>query len=144
MQNSPVWPLVLWAFLVLVVVSVMLGLSHVLGERHQERATGDPYESGIPPTGSTRQRLSVNFYLVAVFFVIFDLEGVFLFAWAVAFRELGWAGYLEVVVFVGVLLAALVYLWRCGALDWSARQPANDRRPPAAWRAANEQKEQEI
>lgn len=140
MQNSPVWPLVLWAFLVLVVVSAMLGLSHVLGERHQERATDDPYESGIPPTGSARQRLSVNFYLVAVFFVIFDLEVVFLFAWAVAFRELGWAGYLEVAVFVGVLLAALVYLWRCGALDWSGRQPANDRRP----RAANEQKEQEI
>jgi len=96
----------------------MIALSHVLGQRHQDRATGEPYESGIVSTGSARLRLSAKFYLVALFFVIFDLEAVFLFAWAIAFRELGWVGYVEILVFIGILVAALIYLWRLGALDW--------------------------
>ncbi len=99
----------------------MLGVSYVLGQRHRERETGDPYEGGIVSTGSARVRLSVKFYRVAMFFVIFDLEAVFLFAWAVAARELGWAGYAEALVFVGILVAVLVYLWRSGALDWGER-----------------------
>ena len=92
-----------------------------LGERHQDRATGEPYESGIVSTGSARVRFSAHFYLVAMFFVIFDLEAVFLFAWAVAVPELGWVGYAEVLVFVGVLIAAWGYLWRIGALDWGPK-----------------------
>jgi NADH-quinone oxidoreductase subunit A len=110
----------------MVLVSGMIGLSYILGERHHDRATGEPYESGIVSTGSARQRFSAKFYLIAMFFVIFDLEAVFIFAWAVAARELGWAGYIEVLVFIGVLVAALVYLWRQGALDWAnvpVRQP---------------------
>jgi NADH-quinone oxidoreductase subunit A len=98
----------------------MLGLSSVLGERHSQKATGEPYESGIVSTGSARLRLSADFYLVAMFFVIFDLEAVFLVAWAVAARQAGWAGYIEVLIFIGILGAALVYLWRIGALDWGA------------------------
>jgi NADH-quinone oxidoreductase subunit A len=112
------WPLLVYFATVLVLVGGMLGLSYVLGERHKEKATGEPYESGIPPTGSARLRFDVKFYLVAMFFVIFDLEAAFLFAWVIAFRELGWLGFAEVVVFVGVLLVALIYLWRVGALDW--------------------------
>jgi NADH-quinone oxidoreductase subunit A len=112
------WPLLLYFAAVVVLVAGMLGLSYVLGERHKEKATGKPYESGIPPTGSARLRFDVKFYLIAMFFVVFDLEAVFLFAWAIAFRDLGWLGYVEVVVFVGVLLVALIYLWRVGALDW--------------------------
>jgi NADH-quinone oxidoreductase subunit A len=112
------WPLVLYFMLVIVLAAGMLGISYVLGERHKERATGEPYESGILSTGSARIRLSAKFYLVAIFFVIFDLEAVFIFAWAIAWRELGWVGYIEVVVFIVILLAALVYLWRLGALDW--------------------------
>jgi NADH-quinone oxidoreductase subunit A len=103
-------------------------LSYVLGQRHSERATGDVYEGGIVSTGSARVRLSVKFYLVAMFFVIFDLEAVFLFAWAVAARELGWAGYAEALVFVVILVAALVYLWRSGALDWGERAIAQGTR----------------
>ncbi len=118
---APLWPLALYAALVFILTAAMLGLSYLLGERHKERATGEPYESGIVPTGSAHLRLSVRYYLVAVFFVIFDLEAAFLFAWAVAFRQLGWAGYLEVIIFIGVLLAGLVYLWRSGALDWSKK-----------------------
>jgi NADH-quinone oxidoreductase subunit A len=95
----------------------MLGLSFLLGERHRERATGQPYESGVPVTGSARLRFDVRFYLIAVFFVIFDLEAVFIFGWAVDLRELGWPGYVEIVIFIGVLLAGLVYLWRLGALE---------------------------
>ncbi len=95
----------------------MLGLPSLLGERHNDRATGEPYESGILITGSARTRFSNRFYLVAMFFVIFDLESIFLFAWSTAVRELGWAAYLQVLVFVVVLVASLIYLWRSGGLD---------------------------
>ncbi|MBD3162376.1 MAG: NADH-quinone oxidoreductase subunit A [Candidatus Eisenbacteria bacterium] len=102
----------------------MIGLSALLGERHRERATGEPYESGIAPTRSTRGRFSTQFYIVALLFVIFDLEAVFLFAWAVAAREAGWTGYAGIGVFVFVLVAALLYELRQGALDWrSIRGP---------------------
>jgi NADH-quinone oxidoreductase subunit A len=116
--TGPLWPLAVYGLLVILIVAGMIGISALLGQRHTERATGEPYESGIVSTGSARVRLSVSFYLVAMFFVIFDLEAVYLFAWAVAARELGWAGYAEVLVFVGILVAALAYLWRRGALDW--------------------------
>ena len=96
------------------------------GPRHSEPATGEPYEGGIVSEGSARVRFSVRYYMVAMFFVVFDLEAVFLFAWAGAARELGWAGYCEVLLFVGVLVAALVYLWKVGALDW-AREPRRSR-----------------
>src|SRR4051812_8916536 len=96
----------------------MIGLSFVLGQRHHDRSTDSPYESGILSEGSAHVRLSAKFYLVAMFFVIFDVEAVFLFAWAVAARPLGWPAFWETVVFVGILVTALVYLWRIGALDW--------------------------
>ncbi len=112
------WPFLLYTGLVAVVVGAMLLLSNFLGERHAGREMGEPYESGIPPTGSARTPYSAQFYLVAVFFVVFDLEAAFLFAWAVAATEVGWTGYVEAAVFVGVLLGALVYLWRERALDW--------------------------
>lgn len=108
----------------------MIGISYVLGERHKDLATDEPYESGILRTGTARLRFSAKFYLVAMFFVIFDLEAVFIFTWAIAFRELGWVGYIEVLIFIGVLMAALVYLWRLGALDWgtSRRQELQSNR----------------
>jgi NADH-quinone oxidoreductase subunit A len=112
------WPLAVYLIIVGMLVVAMLGLSFVLGQRHQDRATGSPYESGIMSEGSARVRLPVKFYQVAIFFVIFDLEAVFLFAWAIAVREAGWGGYAEVLLFIMVLLATLAYLWRVGALDW--------------------------
>jgi NADH-quinone oxidoreductase subunit A len=112
------WPLGVYLAIVVMLVVAMLGLSFVLGQRHHNRATGTPYESGILSQGSARVRLSAKFYLVAMFFVIFDLEAVFIFAWAIAVRETGWIGYAEAMSFIVVLLAALVYLWRVGALDW--------------------------
>lgn len=112
------WPLAVYFVIVVMLVVAMLGLSFVLGQRHHNRATGTPYESGILSQGSARVRLSAKFYLVAMFFVIFDLEAVFIFAWAIAVRETGWSGYAEAITFIAVLLATLVYLWRAGALDW--------------------------
>src|ERR1700750_2689067 len=114
------WPLAVYLLIVVMLVVAMLGLSFVLGQRHHNRATGTPYESGILSQGSARVRLSAKFYLVAMFFVIFDLEAVFIFAWAVAVRETGWTGYVEVLIFITVLLVSLAYLWRVGALEWSS------------------------
>lgn len=113
------WALGIYFVVVLLLVIAMLALSYVLGQRHREHATGSPYESGIVSAGSAHVRLSAKFYLIAMFFVVFDLEAVFIFAWAIAGRELGWPGYWELLIFTGVLIAALVYLWRLGALDWA-------------------------
>ena len=114
------WPLGIYVTIVLVLVGAMLGLSHLLGQHHRERSTDFPYESGIVSEGSARVRLSAKFYLVAMFFVIFDLEAIFIFAWAVAVRETGWLGYAEASIFIVVLLVALGYLWRVGALEWGS------------------------
>jgi NADH-quinone oxidoreductase subunit A len=115
--NLALWPLAIYFLAALALAVIMIGFSQLLGERHQERTTGDPYESGIVPTGSARVRFNANFYLMAVFFVIFDLETLFIISWAIAIRELGWPGYIEIVVFIGILFVALVYLWRVGGLD---------------------------
>jgi NADH-quinone oxidoreductase subunit A len=115
------WPFAVYVGLVGFITAAMLVLSYLLGQRHRDRATGSPYESGIVSEGTARVRFSAKFYLVAMFFVIFDLEAVFLYAWSVAAREVGWSGYWEVLVFVGVLIATLVYLWRVGALDWAPK-----------------------
>jgi len=129
--TTPLWPLILYFFLILVIVAGMISLSWLLGQRHRGAATAKPYESGVTSTGSARLRYDPQFYLVAMFFVVFDIEAAFIFAWAVALRELGWSGYLEMIIFIGVLLAGLLYLWRLGALDWGAgrRRGIPTRRP---------------
>lgn len=113
-----------WAFaaylaVIAFLLAFMLGVPVWLGGRDWGRAKNDPFESGIVSVGSARLRLSAKFYLVAMFFVIFDVEALFLYAWAVSLRESGWAGFVEAVVFITVLLIGLVYLWRLGALDWA-------------------------
>ena len=118
MQVQNLWPLAVYVVAVILLAVTMIGLSYVLGERHMGRSTGEPYESGLMPTGAAWIRFDVKYYLIAMFFVIFDLESIFIFAWAVAVREAGWSGYLAIVIFIGVLMAALLYLWRMGALDW--------------------------
>jgi NADH-quinone oxidoreductase subunit A len=116
------WPILAYTVVVFLLVVVIMVFTHLTGERHRERATGEPYESGVRPTGSARLRFPSSFYLIAMIFVIFDLEAAFIFAWAVTARELGWAGYLALLVFVGVLLLALLYLWRSGALEWRTKR----------------------
>lgn len=112
------WPILVYGAIVLSLVFVMLGLSYVLGQKHQERATGEPYEGGIVSAGSARLRFSSQFYLIAMLFVIFDVETIFIVSWAVAFQELGWYGYVGVMVFVILLFVVLIYEWRNGALDF--------------------------
>jgi NADH-quinone oxidoreductase subunit A len=112
------WPLILYIVLALLVVSGMLGLSFFLGERKKDHSSSEPYESGIEITGSARLRFPVKFYLIAMFFVLFDIESVFVITWAIAFRELGWAGYVGILIFTGILFIVLLYEWRTGALDF--------------------------
>ncbi len=112
------WPLAVYTAAACCLVASMIGLSWVLGERHAGRATGEPYESGLAPTGTAWIRFDIKYFLVAVFFVIFDIESIFIFSWAVIARDAGLEGYLAIVIFIGVLMAALCYLWRMGALDW--------------------------
>ncbi len=127
---SSLWPVGVYIAGVIGVVGVMMGLSALLGQRHRDRATGEPYESGIVSTGSGRLRFTAQFYLTAMLFVIFDLETVFIFAWATAVSELGWAGYAAIVVFILLLLLALVYLWRIGALSWGPIAMVHPAKPP--------------
>lgn len=107
--------ILLYAVLVAIVVGVMLA-SYFLGERHRERATDFPYESGIVVTGSARVRFPVQFYLIAMFFVIFDVETVFVVVWSVAVRDLGLLGLIHMIIFALTIFLALFYLWRRGAL----------------------------
>ncbi len=112
------WPLVAYCVSVVALVGVIIFLSHLLGERHEDRATHEVYESGMVATGSSRLRFPSHFYMIAMFFVIFDLETAFIVAWAVAVKELGWAGYVAVLVFIIELAVLLFYIWRTGALDF--------------------------
>lgn len=121
-QQSLLWPLGVYFGAVVMLVAAMIIFSYFLGERGRRRQGEQPYESGISPTGTARMRFHIRFYLIAMFFVIFDLEAVFVYAWAVSLRETGWTGYWEMMVFIGILGAALVYLWKLGALDWGSRR----------------------
>lgn len=114
------WPLAVYFGAVLLLAGVMLLSSALLGPRHRERATGQPYESGIKPTGSAWIHFDVKYYLIAMFFVMFDVETIFIYGWAVALFDAGWAGFVEMAVFICLMLTALAYLWRMGALDWAA------------------------
>jgi NADH-quinone oxidoreductase subunit A len=112
------WAVVLYVALTVVVLATMLALPAVLGQRHRGLTTGERYESGLPPAGGLPRRFSISFYLVAILFVVFDLEAAFIFAWAVAARDVGWTGYIALAVFIAILIAGLVYEWATGSLDW--------------------------
>lgn len=111
------WPLLVYAGGVLLLVTIMLLASYFLGEKHKETVTDTVFESGIRVTGDARFKFPIHFYILAMFFVIFDLEVVFIVAWAVNAKALGWAGYIAIATFIGVLMVVLVYEWRIGALD---------------------------
>lgn len=121
MHTDKPWPLIAFTVATIILVGLMLLLSYYLGERHQERTTGETYESGIKATGEARLRFPVHFYIIAMFFVIFDLEAVFLIAWAIAFQEVGWMGYWGAFIFIMILLAVLVYEWKTGALEFGPK-----------------------
>jgi len=117
-QNITFWPFIVFAFIVISLIGIMIGLSYVLGERHKEKTTDEPYESGIPPTGDARLRFSSGFYIIAMFFVIFDIDAAFIMLWAVSFRELGLPGYIGMLIFIVILIVLLIYELSIGALDF--------------------------
>jgi len=119
-QGIPLWPLLLYSSLVVILLAAILSLSYILGQRHNDRATNRPYEGGIEQTGSARIRFSVQFYLVAMLFVIFDVEAVFIMLWALGFYDLGWPGYIGVALFIAQLVVVLIYEWGIGALNIGA------------------------
>ncbi len=120
-SEAALWPFIVYFLAVLALVATMLGLSWLLGQRRANQATNLPFESGVLSVGTPQIHFAVEFYLIAIFFVIFDLETVFIFAWAVAFFELGWEGFLAVGLFIFILTIALIYEWRSGALDWGQK-----------------------
>ena len=115
--------LVIYFLVVSGLVAMILLISHFRGHRRRYSAdytpaNDEPFESGVVSVGDARLRISAPFFLVAIFFVIFDLEVVFLFAWVIGFEESGLPGFIEALVFIVILLAGLAYLWKLGALDW--------------------------
>src|SRR5829696_9847011 len=115
--------------------AVMIGLSVLLGPKNPTPEKLAPYECGMPAVGDARERQSVKFYLVAMIFLLFDIEVAFLYPWAVAFRDLGWPGLVQIITFFLILLVGYVYVWRKGALDWGVAS-AKERRAAAARKAA--------
>ena len=111
-------PLLIYTVIVLAVVGLLVTLSFIAGPAKPYLAKREPYESGIVPTTPNRQRLSVRFYLTAMLFIIFDVEAVFFYPWAVLLRQLKWFGVIEMMVFIGILLVALAHIWKKGGLDW--------------------------
>jgi NADH-quinone oxidoreductase subunit A len=109
----------LFTALTLAFIVAMLAVSAWIGEKRYNREKMRPYECGVIPTGTARLRYPVPFYLVAIFFLLFDVEGAFIFSYAVSFRELGWQGWYAILFFIGMLMFGLFYVWKKGGLDWS-------------------------
>ncbi|MES2664233.1 MAG: NADH-quinone oxidoreductase subunit A [Pseudomonadota bacterium] len=119
---SEFWSIAAFAGGIVLLLTIMLGIPWLLGSRAVGRAKNDPFESGVVSQGGAHLRISAKFYLVAMFFVIFDVEALYLYAWAISIRESGWIGFIEAVIFIVILLVGLFYLWRIGALDWAPAQ----------------------
>lgn len=113
--------LALFALAIFTLMGILLVMTSWLGEKRSGTAKQLPYESGIIPSGTARLRYPVPFFMVAIFFLIFDVEGAFIFSWSVACRSLGWMGWCQMALFVFVLLLGLIYIWAKGGLDWSSK-----------------------
>lgn len=118
----------LYVAIATLLIGLLLFISWAIGQRSRSRVKQEPYESGIYPTGQARLKAPAPFYLVAIFFIIFDVEVVFIASWAVAYDLLGWAGFAQISVFILVLFLGLVYLWKVGGLDWAPSAARAQRR----------------
>ena len=121
------FPVLLQAVVAMALAAGLLGVSYLLGKRVRNRIKDMPYESGITPTGNARERFSVKFYLVGMLFILFDIEAIFLYPWAVIYRDPGMArpAFVEMLVFVVFILSGFFYIWKKGALDWSGSDRAD-------------------
>jgi len=113
------FPVLVQALLAMALAAGLLSVSYLLGKKVRNRIKDMPYESGIVPTGDARQRFSVKFYLVAMLFILFDIEAIFLYPWVVVYRELKMFAFVEMLIFVVLILSGFFYIWKKGALDWS-------------------------
>ena len=113
------FPVLVQIALAVLVAGALVALSYFIGKRVNDRVKDSPYECGIAPTGSARERFSVKFYLVAIVFILFDIEAVFLYPWVVVYRELKMFAFVEMLLFIALVLAGFFYIWKKGALDWS-------------------------
>lgn len=116
-----IFSLGIYFILVVIIIGALLFIASWLGEKKHHSEKMRPYESGIIPTGSARLRYPVPFYMVAIFFLLFDVEGAFIFSWSIAWEDLGWTGWLQISFFIWVLILGLIYVWKKGGLDWGAR-----------------------
>lgn len=113
------FPVLVQVFIAAVLAAALIAISYIFGKRVRNRVKDMPYESGIVPTGDARQRFSVKFYLVAMLFILFDIEAIFLYPWAVVFREFKMFAFVEMLIFVVLILSGFLYMWKKGALDWT-------------------------
>ena len=120
--NPGIFSLTIFGSIVTVLIGFLLFLSSWLGEKKPGAEKLRVYESGIIPTGSARLHYPVPFFMVAIFFLLFDVEGAYIFSWAVACKELGWAGWMQMSFFIIILLLGLIYVWRKGGLEWGPSQ----------------------
>lgn len=111
-------PILIFSILVVGFAAVSMILPRIFAVRKPSGVKLEPYESGMQPVGTARERFSIQFYLIAMLFLLFDVEAIFLFPWAVVYRGLGMFGFFEMLVFIGVILAGFVYVWKKGALEW--------------------------
>jgi NADH-quinone oxidoreductase subunit A len=119
-------PLLLHLFIAFALAGVMVLLSTFVGRHRYSRAKFQPYECGMTPVGDARERFSVKFYMVAMLFILFDVEAVFLYPWAILLKELRMFGFWEMLVYIGVLLVGLFYIWKKGVLDWAEMKPQRE------------------
>jgi|SRR5215472_12687269 NADH-quinone oxidoreductase subunit A len=117
------FPVLVQIAIAVLVASALIALSFFIGKRVRDRVKDSPYECGIAPTGSARERFSVKFYLVGIVFILFDIEAIFLYPWAVVYRELKMFAFIEMLLFVVLILVGFFYVWKKGALDWSSEAP---------------------
>jgi NADH-quinone oxidoreductase subunit A len=120
-------PLLLHLVLAMMLSGVLVLLSSLVGWKQPSRMKSQPYECGITPIGDAREPFSVKFYLVAMVFILFDVEAIFLYPWAYIFRELRWFGFIEMLLYIGILLVGYFYLWKKGALDWNRSSARRNR-----------------
>src|SRR5580658_285795 len=116
------FPVLVQAILAMVLAAGLLSVSRLLGKKVRDRVKDLPYESGIVPTGDARQRFSVKFYLVGMLFILFDIEAIFLYPWAVVYRQLKMFAFVEMLVFIILILAGFFFIWKKGVLDWAHSQ----------------------
>src|SRR5215472_18306147 len=116
-------PLLIQIVLAVLIAAALVTISFALGKRVKDRVKDQPYECGIAPSGSARERFSVKFYLVGIVFILFDIEAIFLYPWAVVYRELKMFAFIEMLLFVVLILVGFFYVWKKGALDWSSEAP---------------------